>query len=181
MSEILRNKTKSKKTTYGNGKEAYIYTHGYVSNVCHGVKEHNEDCIFEMAEFLALQIDEDCILVPAPQHTGKAEYTLEICEIIKEVSDYDILILDVLNCSPRDTLYNIKKQFQAGTGRKFTPEELAKISSGLFLKEDLKDIDLPIYFVDNVISTGTTLRDAQKLIPNIEPLVFAISRAYVRS
>jgi hypothetical protein len=126
-----------------------------------------------MAEFLCSQITEDCFLVPAPQHTGKAEYTLRICEFIKEWSDYSIVILDVLSCTPRDTLYNLKKQMQSIDGI-FSKEELEKISSGMFLKDDLKDIDLPIYFVDNVIATGTTLRNAQKLIPNIEPLVFAI-------
>lgn len=46
------------------------------------------------------------------------------------------------------------------------------------LKEALADIEGPIYFVDNIIATGTTLRDAQELIPSIRPLVFAASRRY---
>ena len=169
----MTDKEHSEYIEYGDGKVAYMYSYGYVSDICHGVKNHKESAIEEMAEFLCSQITEDCFLVPAPQHTGKAEYTLKICEYIKEWSDYSIIILDVLSCTPRDTLYNLKKQMQNINGI-FSKEELEKISSGMFLKDDLKDIDLPIYFVDNVIATGTTLRNAQRLIPNIEPLVFAI-------
>lgn len=154
-----------------DGKLIYVYSAGYVYDVVYGVKQHNPDAIKEMAYELAKMIDEDCILIPAPQHTGNAEYTLQICEIIEKVSPYKITILDVLNCDPRDTLYNMKKKV-----KKITKD--TQFSSGIKLKTSLDDIEGPIYFVDNVIATGTTLKDAQKLIPNIRPLVFAASRRY---
>jgi hypothetical protein len=154
-----------------DGKLVYVYSAGYVYDVAMGVKHHDPEAIKEMATELSNMIDEDCFLVPAPQHTGKAEYTLEICKIIERINPHNITILDVLSCEPRDTLYDMKKKV-----KKITKD--TKFSSGIMLKEALADIEGPIYFVDNIIATGTTLRDAQQLIPNIRPLVFAASRRY---
>lgn len=152
-------------------KLIYVYSAGYVYDVVYGVKQHNPAAIKEMAVELSKMIDEDCFLVPAPQHTGKAEYTLDICKIIEKINPHKITILDVLSCEPRDTLYNMKKKV-----KKITKDTV--FSSGIMLKDAIEDIEGPIYFVDNVIATGTTLKDAQKLIPNIRPLVFAASHRY---
>lgn len=162
--------------TLGN-TQTYIYKHGYVSEICHGVKEHNPEAIKEMADFLAKQIHSDCFLVPAPQHTGKAEYTLEICKLIKEQVPYDVVILDIMGCTPRETLWAIKKAWQEANGT--TDLSKQKFSSGMYLVDAIDNLEGPIYFVDNVVSTGTTLRDAEELIPNIKPLVFAVSERYV--
>jgi hypoxanthine phosphoribosyltransferase len=51
----------------------------------------------------------------------------------------------------------------------------------MYLYDAMQDIDGPVYFVDNVVSTGTTLKDAQELIPQIKPLVFAVSAKYIFS
>lgn len=163
-----------------DGKEIYIYTHGYVSEVCHGVKEHDKHSIEEMAYFLASLIKEDCFLVPAPQHTGKAEYTLEICKIIEKICPYEVTILDVLDCPPRETLWAIKKAIQAQNGvASFTKEDLAKVKAGISLKQAFDMIEGTIYFVDNVVSTGITLKEVEKLIPGVRPLVFAVSEKYL--
>lgn len=175
--EQLVDKEHARKVVLGD-TEAYIYKHGYVSEVAHGVKENNEWAIEEMGDFLASQIKKDCFLVPAPQHTGKAEYTLKVCEHIKEVCPYEVAILDVMGCTPRETLYAIKKAWQEKNGIDLKGQ---KFSSGMYLYDAMQDIDGPVYFVDNVVSTGTTLKDAQELIPQIKPLVFAVSAKYIFS
>ena len=175
--EQLIDKEHARKVVLGD-TEAYIYKHGYVSEVAHGVKENNERAIEEMGDFLASQIKEECFLVPAPQHTGKAEYTLKICEHIKEVCPYEVTILDIMGCTPRETLYAIKKAWQEKNGLELKGQ---KFSSGMYLYDAMQDIDGPVYFVDNVVSTGTTLRDAKELIPQIKPLVFAVSEKYIFS
>lgn len=174
--EQLVDKEHSKTVSLG-GTDCYVYKHGYVSEVCHGVKEHDPKAIQEMASFLGSQLHSDCFLVPAPQHTGKAEYTLEICELIKEQVPYDVTILDIMGCTPRETLYAIKKAWQEQSGRKDLSNQ--KFSSGMYLIDAIDDLEGPIYFVDNVVSTGTTLRDAEDLIPRIKPLVFAVSAKYI--
>lgn len=157
------------------GKEAYVYSHGYVDTITKNVKHNDPDAIAEIADFLTSQIDEDCFLVPAPQHTGKAEYTLEICKLIEKMSPYNITILDVMQCQPRDTLYDLKRKART----KLTKDVVQQLDTGMTLKEALSDLEGPIYFVDNVVATGATLRDAVKLIPNIKPLVFAVSSRYL--
>ena len=177
--EKLYSKEESPKATF-DGKEVYIYKHGYVSEVAHGVKDHDPKAIREMAEFLSSLIKENCYLVPAPQHTGKAEYTLEICKIIERICSYDITILDVLECSPRETLWAMKKAIQAQNGvASFSKEDLAKVKAGITLKQAFEMLKGTVYFVDNVVSTGTTLNEVKVLIPQIRPLVFAVSEKYL--
>lgn len=160
-----------------DGMQCYVYTHGYVSEVCHGVKEHDYNSMKEMAKFMAQQIKSDCFIVPAPQHTGKAEYTLTICKLIQQYSNYKVSILDIMGCTPRDTLYNIKKAWQEQTGQKQFND--MKFKSGMYLLNEIDDLDKDVYFVDNVISTGATYEEAKDLIPSIKPLIFAVSRRYI--
>ena len=50
--EQLVDKEHARKVLLGD-TEAYIYKHGYVSEVAHSVKENNEWAIEEMGDFLA--------------------------------------------------------------------------------------------------------------------------------
>jgi hypothetical protein len=82
-----------------DGKLVYVYSAGYVYDVAMGVKHHDPEAIKEMATELSKMIDEDCFLVPAPQHTGKAEYTLEICKIIERINK-EVYLLHYICKSP---------------------------------------------------------------------------------
>lgn len=153
-----------------NGIQYFVYGHGPVEDIVKEVKHHDHDSIKLMADFLTGQIAEQCAyLVPAPQHTGAAEYTLEMCQDMVEMAkeaDKVLIIADILKCTPREMLYD-QKWKQGKT--------VGNLETGFYLDGDIP-IGYPIYFVDNVIGTGTTFFDACKLVPNMKPLAFAIGK-----
>lgn len=141
-----------------------------VSDIAHAVKSDNPDllkkwiAINKIANHIIEQnfLSSKDYIVPAPQHTGRAEYTLQIAKIISR--ETGCKIADVLGCHPRDTLYNLKKK----NGSKSIED------SGLYLLTD----DFPkynVWFLDNVTATGKTFNDARKLIPHLKPLIYSVS------
>ena len=151
-----------------------MQTRGYVLSVINGVKTNNQKYVDEIANFIAPQLKEDCILIPAPQHTGKAEYTLSICNKIKELrTDLNIEIDDILSQSPRENMLKDMKKFMSH-------EELMELDLGMNIL-DTNMIDKPKYLVDNTISTGKTFDSVKSLMPDIQPLAFSISLEFLKS
>ena len=71
----------------------YSYYHSKnTRDICHDVKQTEDlikrnEAIGKMADYLAghlKNVDGKIYLVPAPQHTGNAEYTLEIAKKMKQ-------------------------------------------------------------------------------------------------
>lgn len=167
----------SEKISYING-QTYLYTHeGYAARTCHAVKEGSQDAVRTMAAFLAESVSEPCVLVPIPQHTGKAEYTLELAKeiqrIAKEEKGIEVEIADVLSSTPHETLYEQKKKLRK---QELTDEEINGLDYGnLKVSPDFKAESGKKYLaLDNVYSTGKTFEETEKLIPGISPLVFAV-------
>lgn len=141
-----------------------------VSDLAHAVKSDNPDMLKKWIAINRIArhiIDQNILtkkdyIVPAPQHTGRADYTLKIAKIISE--ETGCKIADVLGCKPRDTLYNLKKK----NGAKSIED------SGLYLLTD-KFPKYNVWFLDNVTATGKTFDDARKLIPHLKPLIYSIS------
>ena len=131
-----------------------------IREICHAVKNNDTNAVIEIAYWYvrSREIGEDCILVPIPQHTGRAEYTLEICKLISEKCGCEIK--DVLRAVPHTSLY---KQKVIGSKTLFT---------GLYKVEDIIT-NKNIYLIDNVVSTGLTIRDSIRLIPNAIPFPYA--------
>ena len=135
------------------------YSEKKVRELCHGVKERDQVAIREMADyFLNLDVlNPNSILVPAPQHEGYAIYTKQIAEIIAK--HIGCRVADVLISKPRETLYEAK------LNKGFMPLDFA-------LKNEIVGED--IYFIDNVIDTGTTFRTANRLFKGkLMPLIYA--------
>ena len=170
---------------YGN--EVYVYKHkGYAAGICHGVKDGDEKCKNEMADFLSKQIAWNCVLIPVPQHTGKAEYTLDIANKIKERigNIYNIQISDILECDERPTLYEQKQKIIEKTSSSFTEEEISNLNTGnIRIKQgcEIPKQNQNVYILDNVISTGKTYEEIKKLIPGSYPLIFAASKKYIEN
>lgn len=147
----------------------YYKTPG-IREICHAVKQRKDihlqkSAIQTIADYMLSLgvVDSNSILVPAPQHTGKAEYTKEICSLLSNKTGAKIA--DVLKCNPHIPLY---EQKQCGKA------ELNLISDG----------EIPfkgnVYFVDNVISTGLTYKKAcETLGYQLIPLVYAIDTTAV--
>ena len=141
---------------------SYYNTVG-VRELCHDIKNtsSNKDAILTMAEYFAnLNIlDGSCIIIPAPQHYGYADYTLQIAVRVSKVTGAKVL--DILKCRPRDMLYDLKKQ-----GKGNVPN--------IYLSEDIR-LSGKFYFLDNVISTGATYFEACSVTGiRLNPLVYAI-------
>ena len=140
------------------------------SDDAHNVKSDNPDLLKKKIAINRIAkhiIDQNILtskdyIVPAPQHTGRAEYTLDIAKIISK--ETGCKIADVLGCKPRDTLYNLKKKYGAKSIE----------DSGLYLLTK-KFPKYNVWFLDNVTATGTTFNDARKLIPHLKPLIYSVS------
>lgn len=176
------------KTAELNGREVYEYQHdGWAARVCHGVKEGDQEAKEAMADFLAKQIKEPTVLLPAPQHTGEAEYTLEIAEMIqKKLGPNMVNICNALVCDPHETMYDQKRSLAAGSANPLSAEQISSLDAGnMRWREHAaqifgKYIHWKHCLLDNVISTGRTFEEARKLVPDIEPLVFAASPLYLK-
>ncbi len=174
---IEETETQAEKLEYIDG-QVYSYVHdGYAAKVCHAVKEGNHEAVKTMASFLAKNVNEPCVLVPIPQHTGKAEYTLELAKeiqrIVKAEKNIEVEIADVLSSMPHEMLYDQKKKLKK---QELTEEEInildygdLKVNSNFRTESGKKYLAL-----DNVYSTGKTFEETEKLIHGIKPLVFAV-------
>jgi predicted amidophosphoribosyltransferase len=102
------------------------------------------------------------IIIPAPQHEGHAIYTRQMAEIIAD--NVGCRVADVLISRPRKPLYELKKD---GT--------LYKEPLEFMLTERVEGDE--IFFLDNVLATGTTFQAANRLFKRkLKPLIYAEAR-----
>ncbi len=135
------------------------YREKRVREVCHAVKEGNMEAINEMAGyFLNLGIiDSQSVIIPAPQHNGRADYTLSVARIV--ASKTGARIDDILRCIPHEKLYDQKKRGLCAPPQFYT---VGIAGSG------------PLYFLDNVFATGTTFNGANRLFHGrLNPLIYS--------
>lgn len=153
----------------------YYRTKG-IQKICHDIKQTEDKELRQKAVkvigdyFIKLDVlDKNSVLIPAPQHTGKAEYTLDLCNYI--ASKTGSTVWDNLARIPDKTLYDKRK------------EDAEHIHT---LAISLKDIEnkLPkgkYFFIDNVLTTGVTFMTTCSLLGvRIYPLVYAIDMDAVR-
>ena len=145
--------------------EKKMYSKSYYGDIgarelCHAVKGRKRNIpIRIMTEFLEQFVDEHSIIIPAPQHYGYADYTLEITQLICKAKGSRVA--DILKCTPHYSLYQQKLK-----GNEINLE---------LLLNGAAPSDGKLFFLDNVISTGTTYRIASSLIGReLIPLVYAI-------
>lgn len=152
-----------------DGYKANNYRNEFVRDTAHDVKSDNKDILKKwiamrrIANYIADQevLGPSDTIVPAPQHTGKADYTLTIAKMISEKTGCEIN--DCLGCTPREELYNLKKKTGANS----------VTDTGMFLTgKPPKGAN--IWFLDNIVASGATFKDAKTLIPGIKPLPYAV-------
>lgn len=143
---------------------------GNARNIAKMVKyDNNLTLYYLIAKYMAKQVHYDDILVPAPNHCGRAVYTLEIAKIIAEMTG--ARIEDCIVMKPRKCLYiaNIKRTFT---------DKYNELSMNL-----IRDIDLThrgrILLIDNVIDTGATYLTAKKLLPEIIPMCYCSTGRFI--
>lgn len=132
---------------------------GRARNIALAVKKSKDLRLFkEIADFLSRQVNECDIIVPAPNHYGFADYTLDIAEIVSEFTGAKVV--DCLKVFPHVPLYENKSQ------------ELEFHLCGVVPNGR-------IFLLDNVIDTGKTFLCAKKLIPSIKPLMYATTNKFM--
>ena len=150
----------------------FLKYHSYYSDpgireVCHAVKQSTDldarqASINSMADYFSNLgvFDSSCILIPAPQHSGNAEYTKTISEIVSKRTG--ATMLDIVKCQPHEPLYDQKYK-----GNKVLDLDLylaGKVPEGK-----------KIILIDNVISTGETVFKISNLLKKpVIPVVYAI-------
>lgn len=140
--------------------QSYYYSPG-VRNICHAVKHNNSHAVRLIAEYLTEQADikPHDIIVPVPQHTGRATYNKAISDIIAHKTGAKTA--DILRCKPRETLYFQKLR------------QSEPLHTDFYLTDEIPTGK--IYIIDNVIATGKTIFDISELLnTSFIPLVLAI-------
>ena len=128
----------------------------------HAMKEGANWAIYRAAAEMVKYIPTKAVLIPMPSHTGRATYTLELCKRIARETAAEVC--DYLKGTPRETLYNLKKQ-----GRHLLPAKL-----GFYLSQPLP-AGKRVIIIDNVVATGTTAAAAVRAIGG--GVVFAYAAA----
>ena len=140
-------------------------------SVAHGIKEGNGRAIAMAAHAMksAIPADRPVILVPIPSRKGYATTTLLLAkELQRQTSSDRVRVMDALRGNARQSLYEAKKQ---GAGK------FDRSWFGFHLTKDLpKDADL--LFVDNVESTGATMKAAIAACGRGKGLVYAYDETH---
>lgn len=151
--------------------DAEVYPHS-LRKLSKDVKKSDTTAIAMAALLLSQIITPNAVLIPVPQSSGKADYTLELANTIRIIRQ-DCEVVDILSGTPRKKLYDIKK----------TRTSLKGVKTGLKVKDnaDCKETlqsNSNIFLLDNVLNTGFTFNRARRALKKyvkIEPSLLAIS------
>lgn len=141
------------------------YYTGDAREICHAAKEGDLEAIMRMAREMSRYVSPGDTLVPIPSHTGRATMTLELAKQIAWNSG--ARVEDVLTGNSRKSLYELKR---AGV----------QVPEGFFGLRLVRPVEGRIWLVDNVVATGSTAREALKLLPGARVLAYAMDSGKYR-
>ena len=122
--ELLMKRTKGKVTikelrVLGSYVKMYhnveVYPHS-LRKPSKDVKKSDTTAIAIAALLLSQNLTPNAVLIPVPQSSGKADYTLELANTIRIIPQ-DCEVIDILSGTPRKKLYDIKKTKTSLKGR----------------------------------------------------------------
>ena len=131
----------------GNGMTPFISVGSHkkgLAELARRVKRGDKAAIGEVAELMAPIIPKDAVLIPAPSHTGRATYMLDVANAIAERTGSEVA--DILRGPEREMQYDRKK----ATGKAMTADELDVTVDG-----EVPAGKVPVV-LDNVVATGNT-------------------------
>lgn len=146
--------------------------------LCHAVKDGDRAAIYKTAAMLAPYVRNGSILVPVPNHDGRAGYTLELAKAIREkLPRKDITVLDALKGLPHPSLCEMK---HAGLSLSSVDYgfEYAGRRERMFLKNYNGSNGHPVFLVDNVIDTGRTAHAAYAALGLPETRLLALGNTF---
>lgn len=127
------------------------YYEGEHQAIAHAIKANDADAIEYAAQAMARLIPHNAVIVPIPNHEGKAISTKALSERIAMIAG--VPIADVLIGAERESNYQAKKK-----GKALTVEQMS-----IRQVRDLPQGKVP-YICDNVIDTGITMLAAYKAL-----------------
>lgn len=138
------------------------------------VKANDPTAIKIAARMLADTVKDDSILIPAPQSSGHAEYTLAIANEIARLNP-TCQVIDLFISNKRERMYDRKKNGEDAKG----------ITNGFRIKSAshyhrLFRRNQNVYIIDNNIHTGRTFQELQNVIMEkfgVSPILLAITHA----
>ncbi len=151
--------------------DAKVYPHS-LRKLSKDVKKCDATAIGIAALLLSQILTPNAVLIPVPQSSGRADYTLEIANTISNIRQ-DCVVVDILSGTPRKKLYDIKKSKTTLKGVRLG----LKVKESADCKETLQS-NHNIFLLDNVLNTGFTFDRARKALRKyvkIDPSLLAIS------
>lgn len=124
----------------------------------HRFKNNDPEAIEIIAKKLSKFVDSSDNLIPVPSRNGIATNTLELAYAISDITGSEVY--DIITGKSRESLYAVKKR----------GDSVSSVDFGYSLKGKIPSNPV---FIDGVYDTGTTLRNALRLIPNARIVVFA--------
>lgn len=142
---------------YAAGKYA-----GSLRSLAHGIKEGDEDAIAESAGRMVALVPNNAVLVPIPGHLGRARTTMRLAQAIAALKP-GVSVVDALEAEPHESNYDQKKRLHK------PPKDVNMWRrAGVEMPEGR-----PVYFVDNVVASGSTYYAAQKAMPGADIITLA--------
>lgn len=140
-------------------------THYYEGNnreIAKGMKIGDARALDSAAKAMIPLVPRQAVLVPIPNHEGKAKQTLALC---KAISSYTGLsVADVLQGKSRESNYVAKHEGKGLTEKDMGFRKVVQLPKG----------KIPVY-VDNVVDTATTAKAAYHAVGEGIVITFAIS------
>ena len=149
---------------------------GETYKLCQSVKDNPYKIPVEALADYVRALPRKCILIPVPEHTGRAGYTRDLCNRLQKVAGIskDVRIIDALWCNPRPSLCEMKRAGKDTSG----VEVKFKINTNETSHGDLGMLSstFDIVLVDNVLDTGRTMTAAAEAVraDGAEPLCITI-------
>ncbi len=122
-------------------------------------KTGDYDAIYQMAMDMKSLINASMVLIPVPNRFGYPDATKVLCNVLKAYTG--CAVMDILRGKERQSVYEAKKQLKSLNSEDF----------GFFINGNIPE---NAYLVDNVISTGSTMKYILRLIPEANIIVHSI-------
>ena len=116
----------------------------------------------------ALLENEPCWLIPIPSSSGSTEANLAICHALKQINPLARVIIGIRRTHPVESSCARRRKGLLGLN---VQKHAFERCCGPLLR-------LPVWFVDNVATTGTTLKAAHLAFGTGEGIVYADASSY---
>lgn len=143
-----------------------------LSTLTKGIKAGDVNSIEIGARLLAEIVADNSIIVPVPQHSGRAEYTLAMADIICQLKP-DCVAVDLLRSNKRSKMYDEKMSGKKGKDVVLGFKRRSVVNAKRLIKEKPH-----LYLLDNTIASGSTFAQASEIVKEyfgVTPVMLTIT------